>query len=603
MRLSTAADRDETRGIAVIHAALDAGVTLLDTADAYAHDDQDVGHNERLIARALASWSGDRGRVLIATKGGLTRASGAWVPDGRAKHLAAACEASCRALGRPSLPLYQLHVVDPRTPLATSVRALDRLRRAGLVERIGLSNVTVGQLDQARRLTAIDVVQVEVSALHDGNLLSGVVEYCVAHGIQVLAHRPLGGPERRRRLNNDPDLREVAQRHGATAAEIALAWLADLSPSIVPLPGPTRLDTVASIAKAAMIVLTDADRELLDRRSPAVPALRRLAGRSPAPCPAQRTGEVVMVMGLPAAGKSTVARSLVAEGYARLNRDEGGGPLRTLVSALESLVATGTTRIVLDNTYVSRQARRPVIEAAAALGLPVRVIWLTTSIEDAQVNFVLRMLARHGRLLDGDELRRTAKRDASVFGPLVQFRYQRSLEPPQRSEGFTHVEERPFVREPPAGQHERAVIVWLDGLVWSSRSGFRTPRGPDDVRLVDAHATVLRRSHAEGARLVGLSWLPEIEDGVLGRAAADAAIVELQSQLGVPIDVGYCPHRAGPPECWCRKPLPGLGVAMLQRHHLDPRACVYVGASSPDATYARRLGVPFQAAAVFFGGG
>src|SRR5712671_1283386 len=117
MRLSTAPDRDEARGIAVLHAAFDAGVTVLDSADAYCWDDHDVGHNERLIASALATWSGDRSRILLATKGGLTRPHGEWIADGRARHLVAACEASRRALGVERLDLYQLHAPDRRTPL------------------------------------------------------------------------------------------------------------------------------------------------------------------------------------------------------------------------------------------------------------------------------------------------------------------------------------------------------------------------------------------------------------------------------------------------------------------------------------------------------
>src|SRR5690242_15292783 len=128
MRLSTAPDRDEERAVAVIHAALDAGATLLDTADAYCHDETDVGHNERLIARALASWTGDRNLITVATKGGMRRPKGTWVVDGRAKHLREACDASRRALGVDTIDLYQLHAVDPRTPLETSVRALARLQ-------------------------------------------------------------------------------------------------------------------------------------------------------------------------------------------------------------------------------------------------------------------------------------------------------------------------------------------------------------------------------------------------------------------------------------------------------------------------------------------
>ena len=174
MRLSTEPDRDDDRSVEVLHAAFDAGVTLLDTADAYCLDERDIGHNERLIARALSTWPGDRSRITIATKGGMTRPEGRWEPDGRAKHLRAACERSCRALGVDRIALYQLHAPDPRTPLSTSVRALAALKRDGLIAGIGLCNVTVGQIEEARRITEIDSVQVELSVWNDAAILSGV---------------------------------------------------------------------------------------------------------------------------------------------------------------------------------------------------------------------------------------------------------------------------------------------------------------------------------------------------------------------------------------------------------------------------------------------
>ena len=216
MRLSTAADRDDGRAVAVIHAALDAGVRLLDTADAYAHDASEMGHNERLIAQALRSWSGDRRTVVVATKGGMTRPGGLWVTDGRARHLTEACRASREALGVERIQLYQLHAPDPRTPLATSVRALEELRRDGLIEAIGLCNVTVGQIEEACAIAPIASVQVELGVWCDDAILGGVVGYCVAHDIQVLAHRPLGGERRRARTGRDRVLRAIAARHGAT---------------------------------------------------------------------------------------------------------------------------------------------------------------------------------------------------------------------------------------------------------------------------------------------------------------------------------------------------------------------------------------------------
>ena len=120
MRLSTAAGRNESAAIAVLHAAFDAGVTCLDTADAYCLDEHEAGHNERLIAQALSSWPGDRTRIRVATKGGMIRPQGAWVIDGRARHLITACQNSCRALGVDRIWLYQLHAPDPRVPLVSS---------------------------------------------------------------------------------------------------------------------------------------------------------------------------------------------------------------------------------------------------------------------------------------------------------------------------------------------------------------------------------------------------------------------------------------------------------------------------------------------------
>ena len=198
MRLSTDPDRDDDRSVEVLHAAFDAGVTLLDTADAYCLDERDIGHNERLIARALSTWSGDRSRITVATKGGMTRPEGRWEPDGRAKHLRAACERSRQALGVDRIALYQLHAPDPRTPLSTSVRALAALQREGQIDGIGLSNVTVGQIEEARRITDIAAIQVELSVWNDASILSGVVAYCIAHGLRLLAYRPLGGRRRRR---------------------------------------------------------------------------------------------------------------------------------------------------------------------------------------------------------------------------------------------------------------------------------------------------------------------------------------------------------------------------------------------------------------------
>jgi len=594
MRLSTERDRDDARSIEVIHAALDAGVTFLDTADAYCLDAAEAGHNERLIATALATWSGDRARIKVATKGGLTRPNGEWVADGRARHLAAACEASRRALGVERIDLYQLHARDPRTPFSTSVRALAALKRDGLIDAIGLCNVTVGQIEDARAIADIAAVQVELSPWHDDNILSGVAAYCIGNRIRLIAYRPLGGRDRLNKRIADPVLAAIAARHGVTAFDVALAWTRDLSDLIVPIPGATRVETARTLGRVQQVELTAGDRAELDARFPSGAILRR-PREAPSAAAAAPGGEIVMIMGLPGAGKSTAARAFVDQGYARLNRDEGGGSLRGLLPALDGLVAGGHSRIVLDNTYVSRKSRAALIQAAAKRGLPVRCVWLSTSVEDAQVNAVSRMVRKFGRLLPPAEMKQTVKHDVSAFGPAVQFRYQRELEPPHPSEGFSSLDTISFERVRDPAFDQRALLVWCDGVLTHDRSV-----ASGQVTVFDERAAVLRRYANEGWRLLGVGWQPEVEEQAASVEQVDAGYARMQELLGVPIEVLYCPHGGGPPVCWCRKPLPGLGVVFVERYRLDPRQCIYVGNGPQDPGFARRLGFEYRDAGEFF---
>jgi histidinol phosphatase-like enzyme/predicted kinase len=309
---------------------------------------------------------------------------------------------------------------------------------------------------------------------------------------------------------------------------------------------------------------------------------------------------VVLIMGLPAAGKSTVAQRFLSEGYVRLNRDEAGGTLASLLPALDRAMAAGATRIVLDNTYVSRKSRAAVIQAAAQRGCSVRCIWLSTGLEDAQVNAAWRIVTRHNRLLAPEDLSTSGQRDVTVFGPTVQFRYQRELEPPDASEGFSAIDVMPFERGRDASLVNRALIVWCDGVLLRSRAGHRRPESPADVEVFAERAQVLRRYANDGWRLLGLSWRPEIFERKRSVADVDAEFARMQELLGVPIEVEYCPHGAGAPSCWCRKPLPGLGVVFIQRHRLDPSKCVYIGSGPQDPLFARHIGFQYRDAAEFF---
>jgi aryl-alcohol dehydrogenase-like predicted oxidoreductase/FMN phosphatase YigB (HAD superfamily) len=639
MRLSTDAARDPVRGRAVIAAALTGGIDLLDTADAYALDHTEIGHNERLIADTLAELGSDQ-RVQIATKGGIERPGGAWVPNGRANHLAAAARASRDRLGVAALDLYLLHAVDPRTPLATSVRALAKLRDEGVARAIGLSNVGLAQLEAALAITAIDAVEIELSPWKVDAIRGGMIAACHARRIRVLAYRPLGGPAGVRRAKSDPVLRSLAKRLYATPSEVILAWLCTLSPLIIPLPGATQVASAASAARAGSLALADEDQAALAARFLAIPGAHGPIASRPRDRASTEAGErqpssaalpsaalpssprrgpnvvsddahetrppsgsrlwspardraaiadataadassadVVVIVGMPASGKSTLATDYEARGYVRLNRDEIGGPLIAIARRLDHELARGARRVIIDNTYPSRASRAPVIEIARKHGLSVRCLVLATSLEDAQANAVARIIARHGRLLmpgvgANNELGR-----AKEIDPRAQYRYRRDYEPPRLDEGFVAVDEVPFVRGPPP-DGKPALIVELDDLVWRGR-----PRTPDAIELrADAREALAAWSQTHV--LAGTTWQP-------GLASSDALQARLAELLGRALVVAHCAHAAGPPVCWCRKPMPGLALALAHTHGLDLARTLHVGKGPADRGFALRAGVRY----------
>jgi aryl-alcohol dehydrogenase-like predicted oxidoreductase len=264
MPLSLAGRPDEARSVRTIHAALDAGVTLIDTADAYCRDSTEMGHGERLVAKALAAWPGDRDRVLVATKGGHTREGGEWYLDGRPEHLRQACEASLRALGVEAIGLYQFHRPDPKVPFAESVGALAELNEAGKVRLVGLSNVSVDQIRQARQLVQVASVQNEFSPRFRRS--EGELAFCAAERIAFLPWSPLGGIGRGRDLGGrHRAFGEVAEAHGVSAQQVALAWQLAKAPVVIPIPGSSRPETITDSAAATRLRLSDDELARLDQ--------------------------------------------------------------------------------------------------------------------------------------------------------------------------------------------------------------------------------------------------------------------------------------------------------------------------------------------------
>jgi aryl-alcohol dehydrogenase-like predicted oxidoreductase len=268
MPMSIEGRPDAERSIRTIHAALDAGVTLIDTADAYHLRAGETGHNERLIAQALASYGGDVSSVLVATKGGHLRpGDGSWTVDGSPAHLRQAAEASLKALGVDAIGLYQFHRPDPKVPYADSVGALKELLDAGKIRMAGISNATIEQIDIARRV------------LGEGNLASvqnqfspafrasePELRHCAGLGIAFLPYSPLGGIRSAGQLGaRHAAFQQVADAHSVSPQQVTLAWMLAKAPVVIPIPGASRPESITDSAGAAELTLSAAELEQLDR--------------------------------------------------------------------------------------------------------------------------------------------------------------------------------------------------------------------------------------------------------------------------------------------------------------------------------------------------
>jgi aryl-alcohol dehydrogenase-like predicted oxidoreductase len=254
MPLAVSGRPDEAQGIRVIHAALDAGVTLIDTADAYCTGEDEVGHNERLIAKAL---KGRRDGVVVATKAGHIRPGGAWELDGRPEYIREACEASLKALDTDRIDLYQFHRPDPNVPYAESVGAFKELQDEGKVRWVGLSNCTVEQLEEALGIVEIVAVQNQLSLGFTSPLAKGEVDACTQRGIAFLPWSPLGGIGKSDSNAQVDAVRTAAETHDVTPQQVALAWLLAQSPTVIPIPGATRVESITDSVRAAELELSD----------------------------------------------------------------------------------------------------------------------------------------------------------------------------------------------------------------------------------------------------------------------------------------------------------------------------------------------------------
>ncbi len=266
MPMSIEGRPDEARSIATIHAALDAGITLIDTADAYHLTATDVGHNETLIAKALASYGGDTSNVLVATKGGHLRpGDGSWTLDGSPAYLKQAVEASIKRLGVEAIGLYQFHRPDPKTPYEESVGAIRDLLDAGKIRQAGISNANPEQIRQANDILGGRLVSVQNQFSPKFRSSEPELELCDELGIAFLPWSPLGGISSAGDLGaKHPAFHTLAAELGVSPQKLTLAWMLAKSPVVIPIPGSSRPETIRDSYSAVDLTLTPDQVAALD---------------------------------------------------------------------------------------------------------------------------------------------------------------------------------------------------------------------------------------------------------------------------------------------------------------------------------------------------
>ncbi|MFI8529993.1 aldo/keto reductase [Streptomyces aquilus] len=270
MPLSIEGRPDEERALATVRAALDAGVTLFDTADSYHLPGTEPGHNELLLARALA---GAGSEVLVATKGGRGRpADGSWTVTGDPRHLKRAAEGSLRRLGVEAIGLYQLHKPDPAVPFEESVGALRELLDEGKIRLAGVSNTDAEQIRTARAILGDRLVSVQNRYSPEVRDSEPELRLCAELGLAFLPWSPLGGISRSS-LDGPSGLaaagrfaafHEIAAERGVSPQQVGLAWLLAKSPTVIPIPGASRPETIRDSAGATELALNGAELARLE---------------------------------------------------------------------------------------------------------------------------------------------------------------------------------------------------------------------------------------------------------------------------------------------------------------------------------------------------
>ena len=299
-------------------------------------------------------------------------------------------------------------------------------------------------------------------------------------------------------------------------------------------------------------------------------------------------------MGINGAGKTSMVFQFGRSGYQRINRDLTGGNLEGQTEIAADALANGVDKVMLDNTYPTKISRASLIKLAKQIGAKISCYWLTTSLEDAQLNVCQRMIKKYGKLLSPEEIKNA--NDPNTFPPAALFHYRKVFQKPTTAEGFDEVIEVPFVRVWTPEYCNKAVIFDYDGTLRQTLARVDRldyPTQLSEVRILPKIVKVIKDFQSKGYILLGASNQSGIAKGLLSEGMAIKCFEETNRQLGVKLDFLYCPHKIPPVSCYCRKPHVGMGAIFIEKYKLRPSDCIMVGDQTTDKTFAERCGFKF----------
>lgn len=305
-----------------------------------------------------------------------------------------------------------------------------------------------------------------------------------------------------------------------------------------------------------------------------------------------------MVCGYPASGKSTVTKSLAHNGAIVLNRDTEGGTIADLLPKLEEHLKNKKD-IVLDNLFPTIEKRKPFIDLCKKYNTGIICEFVDTSIEDAQFNFIQRMISISGKFLSPEEIKKS--KHPNIFPPTVFFKYKKEFQKPTLEEGFDKIDIIKFTRVDDTSFNNKALILDYDGTLRECVGGNdKFPIDVSHIKIKDKCKDILLSYRDNGYILLGVSNQSGVHKGELTHDKCIQLFDHTNQQLGLNIEYKFCPHQSTPISCYCRKPMIGLGVEFIVKYKLDRKKCIMVGDMTTDETFATRCGFQYVDQADFF---